>query len=104
LGGALWAAIAAFLRARFHANEILVTLMLTYVADLFVKYLVYGPWRDPGANNFPITATFSDDAQFALFASFGWEWLAGTRLNTSVLLTVVAVPLAWLFMEKSFVG
>jgi general nucleoside transport system permease protein len=104
LGGALWASITAFLRARFHTNEILVSLMLTYVADLLVKYLVYGPWQDPAANNFPITVNFSDDAVFPLFASFGWDWIAGTRLNTSLLLTVIAVPLAWLFMDKSFVG
>jgi len=104
LGGALWASITALLRARFHANEILVSLMLTYVADLLVKYLVYGPWQDPSANNFPITVNFSDDALFPLFASFGWEWLEGTRVNTSLLLTLVAIPLAWLFMERSFVG
>ena len=103
LGGALWASIAAFLRARLHTNEILVSLMLTYVADLLVKYLVYGPWRDPQANNFPITVTFSDDATFALLA--GWaDWLEGTRINTSVFLTLAAIPLAWLFMERSFLG
>jgi len=104
IGGALWASITAFLRAQFHTNEILVSLMLTYVADLLVKYLVYGPWQDPQANNFPITVSFGDDALFSLFASFGWEWLEGTRLNTSLLLTLIAIPLAWLFMEKSFVG
>ena len=107
-GGALWASITAFFRARFHTNEILVSLMLTYVADLLVKYLVYGPWQDPAANNFPITVTFGDDAQFSLFAalfsSWGFEWLEGTRINTSLLITIVAVPLAWLFMDKSFLG
>src|SRR5882724_6103561 len=59
VGGALWAAIPAFLRVKFYANEILVSLMLTYVADLIVKYLVYGPWQDPAANNFPLTVAFS---------------------------------------------
>ena len=64
IGGALWAAIPAFLRVRFNANEILVSLMLVYVADLLVKYLVFGPWRDPGGHNFPITVQFHDDALF----------------------------------------
>jgi simple sugar transport system permease protein len=104
LGGALWASITALCRARFHANEILVSLMLTYVADLLVKYLVYGPWQDPQANNFPITVNFSDDALFPLFASYGWDWFEGTRINASVLLTLVAVPLAWLFMDRSYMG
>jgi simple sugar transport system permease protein len=104
LGGALWASITAALRAQFHANEILVSLMLTYVADFLVKYLVFGPWQDPQANNFPITVPFSDNALFPLFAAWGWEWFEGTRINASVFLTLVAVPIAWLFMERSFLG
>ena len=103
-GGALWASITAFFRARFHTNEILVSLMLTYVADLLVKFLVYGPWQDPAANNFPVTVTFSDAAQFSMLSSFGGEWLEGTRINTSLFITIIAVPLAYLFMEKSFIG
>jgi ABC-type uncharacterized transport system permease subunit len=108
LGGAAWAGITAFLRAHLRTNEILVSLMLTYVADMLVKYLVYGPWQDPQSNNFPFTVSFNDDALFPVLAS--WEWLGldslleGTRLNLSLLLTVIAVPLAWLFMSRSFLG
>ena len=103
LGGAAWASITALLRAQFNTNEILVSLMLTYVADLIVKYLVYGPWQDPSANSFPITVSFNDDALFPLFASF-IEPLEGTRLNFSILVTLVAIPLAWVFMTRTFVG
>ena len=42
-----WAGIVALLRDRFNANEILVSLMLVYVADMVLNYLVYGPWKDP---------------------------------------------------------
>jgi simple sugar transport system permease protein len=104
LGGALWASIPALLRVRFNANEILVSLMLVYVADLIVKYLVFGPWRDPAANNFPLTIQFSDDAQFSLLSGWGWEWLEGTRINTSLFITLLALPLFWLFMQRSFFG
>jgi ABC-type uncharacterized transport system permease subunit len=104
LGGALWASITAALRAHFHANEILVSLMLTYVADLVVKYLVFGPWQDPHANNFPITVQFSDNALFPLFSAWGWELFEGTRMNASVLITLLAIPAAWVFMERSFLG
>ena len=58
LGGMLWAAIVALLRDRFNANEILVSLMLVYVADMVLSYLVYGPWKDPKGYNFPQTITF----------------------------------------------
>lgn len=104
VGGALWASITALCRAQFHANEILVSLMLTYVADLLVKYLMYGPWQDPMANNFPITISFGDNALFAPLASFGWSMWEGTRINTSVFITLVAIPIAWFFMDRSFGG
>jgi simple sugar transport system permease protein len=104
LGGALWAAIPAALRAHLRTSEVLVSLMLTYVADLVVKALVYGPWRDPEGNNFPLTAAFGDAALFPLLASWGWTALDGTRLNASVLLTLAAVPLFWLLADRSFPG
>ena len=97
LGGMLWASIVAYLRTRFAASEILVSLMLTYVADLMVKYLVYGPWRDPAANNFPVTVPFEDNGLFPLL-------FEGSRVNASVFITVIAVPLVWVFMTRSFAG
>ncbi len=51
--GALYALIPALCRVRFGASEILTSLMLVYVADLFLDYLVRGPWRDPKGFNFP---------------------------------------------------
>src|SRR5579871_3088633 len=95
VGGMLWASLTAVCRAQLHANEILVSLMLTYVANLLIKYLVFGPWQDPNANNFPLTVNFDDNALFPLLASFGWDWLEGTRLNVSIFITLVAIPLAW---------
>ncbi|MDV7402484.1 ABC transporter permease, partial [Arthrospira platensis SPKY1] len=58
LAGAAWAAIPALLRTRFNANEILVSLMLVYVAQLYVSWLVFGPWRDPMGFGFPQTEMF----------------------------------------------
>ena len=60
VGGMAWGAIPAFLRNRFHANEILTSLMLVYVIQLFLDWLVRGPWRDPQGFNFPKTITFSE--------------------------------------------
>ena len=57
-GGAAWAAIPALLRTRFNANEILVSLMLTYVAVLLLGSLVHGPLRDPDGLNFPESRLF----------------------------------------------
>ena len=57
-GGMVWAGLTAFLRDKFNANEILVSLMLVYVAVQVLGYLVYGPWKDPLGYNFPQTKTF----------------------------------------------
>jgi len=59
-GGMVWGAIPAALRNRFNANEILTSLMLVYVAQLLLDWLVRGPWRDPQGFNFPKSITFSD--------------------------------------------
>ena len=45
-------------RTRFGTNEILTSLMLVYVAQLFLDWLVRGPWRDPQGHNFPQTVQF----------------------------------------------
>lgn len=96
-GGMAWAAIPALLRTRFNANEILVSLMLTYVAQLLLSYLVLGPWRDPQGFNFPQSQPFSDAALYPIL-------IEGTRLNASVLVALGAVAAGWVFLHKSFVG
>ena len=62
LGGMAYGAIPAFLKTRFEVNEILTSLMLTYVATLFLSLLVYGPWKDPDGYGFPESRMFSPSA------------------------------------------
>jgi general nucleoside transport system permease protein len=97
LGGMLWAAITALLRDRFNANEILVSLMLVYVAEMLLSYLVYGPWKDPQGYNFPQTKTFEAVTQMP-------RLIDGLRMNAGLPLTICAVLAAWLFMFRSFAG
>src|SRR5262249_4382525 len=91
LGGAAWAAIPAFLRARFNTNEILTSLMLTYVAVQFLGYLVHGPWRNPLGFNFPQSRDFGEGAIIPLL-------MEGTRLHLGIALAALAVPAAWLLL------
>lgn len=103
--GMAWAAIPALLRSRFNTNELLTSSMLTYVATQFMIYLVAGPWRDPNGINLPLSASFDDVAMFPLlYTDWGISLFKGTRLNASVLMTVVAVPGLWMFMARSFEG
>ena len=97
IGGALWAAIPALLRTRFNANEILVSLMLVYIAQLGVSWLVHGPWKDPEGFNFPQTRMFHDAALLPMLVE-------GTRLNLAFLLALGALLACYVFMSKSFLG
>ena len=97
LGGMLWAAIPAFLRTCFNANEILVSLMLNYVALLLLDYLVRGPWRDPDGFNFPESRVFSEAGTLPII-------LEGTRLHAGLWIALTVVVLGWIFVRKSFLG
>jgi simple sugar transport system permease protein len=97
LGGMIWGAIPAFLKTRFNANEILTSLMLTYVAIQVLGYLVHGPWRDPEGFNFPETRMFDDQALLPII-------MAETRLHVGFLLALIAAGLGWLLMSRTFFG
>ena len=96
-GGAAWAAVPALLRTRFNTSEILVSLMLVYVAYLFLGYLVHGPVRDPAGYNFPQSKMFGDAAMLPLLKE-------GLRVNAAFLLSLVVVAGAWFFCRHSFAG
>ena len=97
LGGMVWAAIVALLRDRFNANEILVSLMLVYVAEQLLSYLVYGPWKDPKGYNFPQTITFLAETRVP-------KLTPNLRAHIGVLIALVAVAGFWLFLFRSYRG
>jgi len=97
LGGMAWAAIPAFLRTRFHTSEILVSLMLVYVAQLLLSWLVHGPWRDPAGYNFPQSPAFHQAAVVPIL-------MEGIRTTLAFILALVLVAVAWVFAEKAFAG
>jgi len=97
IGGAFWAGITALLRDKFNANEILVSLMLTYVAQLLLMYAVNGPLKDPNGMNFPQSKVFSSEFMLPMLMS-------GTRLHIGFAVTIVAAILMAVFMMRSFRG
>lgn len=97
LGGMVWAGITALLRDRFNANEILVSLMLVYVAELLLSYLVYGPWKDPKGYNFPQTITFAAATKIPRLVD-------GFRAHIGVLVALGAVALTWLLLFRTYAG
>ncbi len=94
-GGAIYGLIPALLKTRFNANEILTSLMLVYVAQLYLDWLVRGPWRDPGGFNFPVTKTFE-----------GWQLLPtfGGTIHLGALLALLACVALGFVMAKTLKG
>jgi general nucleoside transport system permease protein len=97
LGGMAWAAITALLRDRFNASEILVSLMLVYVADMLLSYFVYGPWKDPQGFNFPQTITFAAPTKIP-------RLFDGMRANVGVLLALALVAVFTAFLFRTYRG
>ena len=97
MGGMAWAGITALLRDRFNANEILVSLMLVYVAELILNYLVFGPWKDPAGYNFPQTRTFDAVTQIP-------RLMQGSRVTIGILLALLGVAALWLYLYRTYAG
>ena len=96
-GGMGWAAITAVLRDKFTANEILVSLMLVYVADMMLSYLVYGPWKDPAGYNFPQTKNFEAVTQIP-------RLMQGSRVSIGLLIALAGVVGLWIFLFRTRAG
>jgi simple sugar transport system permease protein len=97
IGGAFWAAITALLRDHFNANEILVSLMLTYVAQLLLMWAVNGPLKDPNGMNFPQSIVFADKFMLPTL-------LSGTRLHVGFIVMLALAAVMAIFVARSFRG
>ena len=97
LGGMAWAAIPAFLKTHFNANEILTSLMLTYVGLLVLSMLIHGPMKDPDGMNFPESRLFHDAALLP-------NMMDGTRLHIGFLIAIGVVATAWIIFSRHIIG
>ncbi|ADX47848.1 inner-membrane translocator [Paracidovorax avenae ATCC 19860] len=93
-GGLLWAAGPALLKLRLRVNEIISTLMLNYIAGNFLLHLVYGAWKDP-KDSFPYSPQFRSFERLP-------EFLGPS--GVAVLLSLLAMALAWWFVQASRAG
>ncbi|WP_300652992.1 ABC transporter permease [Pseudomonas sp.] len=97
LGGAAWGALAAWLRTRFNANEILTTIMLNYIALNLLLFFVHGPLKDPDGFNFPESAMFGDASRLPQLFEDG-------RVHIGVFFALFALVAVWVLLQKSFIG
>jgi simple sugar transport system permease protein len=89
--------VTALLRDKFNASEILVSLMLVYVAIQLLNFMVYGPWKDPLGYNFPQTKTFEAVTQIP-------RLFTGSRVSIGLLLALAGVAALWVFLFRTYAG
>src|SRR5689334_20681500 len=94
VGGMVWAGITALLRDRFNASEILVSLMLVYVAEQLLNYLVFGPWKDPAGYNFPQSRTFEAVTQIP-------RLFTGSRVSIGLPIALFGAAALWVFLFRT---
>ena len=97
LGGMAYASIPALLKNKLGTNEIITSLMLVYIAELLLSYLIQGPLKDPNGMNFPQSIYFSDSAIYPYL-------LEGTRLSMTPIIVLVLTPLVYFFLFKTYTG
>lgn len=95
LGGALWGVIAIIPKALWGVNDTIVTLMMNYVALLFLEWLCYGPWKDPDTN-IAVSLTIPESAQLKNFF--------GTGLNMSIIICLIIAVLIFIFFKYTTAG
>lgn len=100
IGGAFWGIIPGLLKAYLNVNEIITTLMLTYVAALWNNYWVYGPWSERG---FGLTPTFPANAWLPRFTDYAADYpaLRGLTAHFGIFIAVAIAVLLWLFLRSS---
>ncbi|WP_022850199.1 ABC transporter permease [Limisalsivibrio acetivorans] len=96
LFGGMWALVSGFLKAKYRVNEIIVTLLMNYIAISVLSWLIYGPMKDPMGFNFPHSQQLADSARLAYYFD--------TRLHTGFIIALVLVVLIHIFMEKTVYG
>ena len=96
-GGALWGGLTALLKDKFNANEILVSLMLVYVAQFFLAWCLQGPMQDPDGFGFPQSPLFEAAASVPTIPGF-------YRLGWGFVMAVVLALKGALLMSRFFIG
>ena len=97
LGGMAWVAVPALLRTKLKVNEILTTLMLTYVAVQLLNFLIFGPWKSPTSYGQPQTVLFNSDQILPYI-------IPGTIVQAGAPIAIIIALIAWVVMSRSVFG
>jgi len=97
IGGGLIGLIPAFLKIKFNINEVITTLMLNYIIENFVSYLVYGPWKGKTQYGFPYTDNLPKNAILPI--------IKGSRIHyPTLIIGIISALLIYFLLNKTKIG
>ena len=97
VGGAFWASLPAILKTKFNTNEILTSLMLTYIAIFILDYLVVGPWKDPNGYGLPKSRPFPDSGRLP-------QLFDGLRVHIGIYFALLIAIISYFIFKKTLFG
>lgn len=97
IGGVLWSLIPSILKGYWKVNEVITTLLLNYIALYILKFLMYGPWRNPKYFGFPLTETFNINSQLP-------KLIPKTRIHFGLIFAIVASIIIWYLINRTVFG
>ncbi len=93
LAGLIWAGIAGLTRSLLGVNETIVTLMLNYIALLWLQFLIIGPWKDPLQKGFPIAPIISENGWLPAFGD--------SKIHIGIIIAIVIAVVYYFVLNKS---
>jgi simple sugar transport system permease protein len=99
--GGAWGALAGWLKVRWRVDEVIGTIMMNFIAALFVNYMITGPLREPTGGGVPLTREIAKAAELPrLFGSV----LIGARLHLGFVIALLAAAAVYFFLWHTVPG
>lgn len=95
--GMIWGGISGFLKAKFHLNEVIVTVMMNYIATYLQIYLVRGPMINKAMPFWPASAFLPESSWFS-------QLIEGSRVHSGLWVAIILVAVVWLLMNRMPLG
>jgi simple sugar transport system permease protein len=96
IGGGIWGGIAGFMKVKYSANEIIVTLLMNFIAFWIIYYMVRFPLRPETAFN-PVTAPIAETARLPIL-------VRETSLHLGILIALVFSFVIWFVLQRTVLG
>lgn len=97
LFGMVWGGIAGILKAKFNLNEVIVTVMMNYIATFLQIYLVRGPLLDKTKPSWPASEFLPEAAWFP-------RLFTGSRVHAGIFLAIILIILVWILISRMPLG